>query len=249
MPHIRCHVCRHRPQPQLPPPPPAVLLREGWRENGKVKKRTNLSSWPMEKVETLRRLLKNEPLGDDAFDIVRSLPHVAAVLGTLKKLDRLIDPKPSRDQVLAMIVARILEPASKLARGLATAVSTLASMRRWTRRSSTAPSSWSVRRGSSGPWRRLEEGCLVLLTSVWMEGCPLAKRGHSRDGKKGKLQPAFCAIGTAVGGSVPRQHGGPRDGGITDHHAAGALLPGEGGGRPGDRGARGGEACGPGSAP
>ncbi|MCY4559460.1 MAG: transposase, partial [Chloroflexi bacterium] len=71
--------------------PPAVLLREGWRENGKIRKRTiaNLSSWPMEKVQTLRRLLKNEPLvgRDDAFDIVRSLPHghVAAVLGTLRK--------------------------------------------------------------------------------------------------------------------------------------------------------------------
>ena len=54
---------------------PAVLLREGWRENGKVKKRTiaNLSSWSPEKIETFRRLLKNEPLvgRDDAFDIVR----------------------------------------------------------------------------------------------------------------------------------------------------------------------------------
>ena len=91
----------------------------------------------MEKVETLRRLLKNEPLVGraDAFDLVRSLPHghVAAVPGTLKKLglDRRIDPKPSprRDPVLALITARILEPASKpaTARGLAkaTAASTL----------------------------------------------------------------------------------------------------------------------------
>ncbi len=190
--------------------PPAVLLREGWRENGKVKKRTiaNLSSWPMEKVETLRRLLKNEPLGDDAFDIVRSLPHVAGVLGTLKKLDRLIDPKPSRDQVLAMIVARILEPASKLAtaRGLAeaTAVSTLGEILDAEMDEDALYGAWLLERQErierSLAKRRLEEGCLVLydLTSVWMEGCPLAKRGHSRDGKKGKLQPAFCAIGTAV---------------------------------------------------
>ncbi len=195
--------------------PPAVLLREGWRENGKVKKRTiaNLSSWPMEKVETLRRFLKNEPLvgRDDAFDIVRSLPHghVAAVLGTLKKLglDRLIDPKPSpeRDQVLAMIVARILEPASKLAtaRGLAeaTAVSTLGEVldAEMDEDALYGAMDWLLERQErierSLAKRRLEEGCLVLydLTSAWMEGraCPLARRGHSRDGKKGKLQIEF----------------------------------------------------------
>ncbi len=195
--------------------PPAVLLREGWRENGKVRKRTvaNLSSWSMEKVETLRRLLKNEPLvgRDDAFDIVRSLPHghVAAVLETLKKLglDRLIDPRPSarRNQVLAMIVARILEPASKLAtaRGLAeaTAVSTLGEIldAELDEDDLYGAMDWllerqeRIERGLAK--RHLDEGCLVLydLTSVWMEGraCPLAKRGHSRDGKRGKLQIEF----------------------------------------------------------
>ena len=96
--------------------PPAILLREGWRENGKVRKRTlaNLSKWPKGKVDTLRRLLKDEPLvgRDDAFDIVRSVPHghVAAVLGTARtlRLDRLIDPAPSpeRARVLAMVAAR-----------------------------------------------------------------------------------------------------------------------------------------------
>ena len=113
--------------------PPAILLREGWRENGKVRKRTlaNLSKWPKGKIDTLRRLLKDEPLvgRDDAFDIVRSLPHghVAAVLGTLRtlRLDRLIDPahSPQRERVLAMVAARILDPGSKLAtaRGLAEA--------------------------------------------------------------------------------------------------------------------------------
>lgn len=195
--------------------PPAVLLREGWRENGKIRKRTvaNLSSWPMEKVETLRRLLKNEPLvgRDEAFDIVRSLPcgHVAAVLGTLRKLglDRLIDPKPSarRNQVLAMIAARILEPASKLAtaRGMAeaTAVSTLGEILdlELDEDDLYGAMDWllerqeRIERGLAA--RHLEEGSLVLydLTSVWMEGrsCPLARRGHSRDGKKGTLQIAF----------------------------------------------------------
>ena len=195
--------------------PPAVLLREGWRENGKIRKRTvaNLSSWPGEKVETLRRLLKNEPLvgRDDAFDIIRSLPHghVVAVLGTLRKLglDRLIDPKPSRrrNQVLAMIVARILEPASKLAtaRGLAeaTAVSTLGEILDPGEDEDDlyGAMDWlperqeRIERGLAK--RHLDEGCLVLydLTSVWMEGraCPLARRGHSRDGRRGKLQIEF----------------------------------------------------------
>ena len=113
--------------------PPAILVREGWREGGKVKKRTlaNLSKWPRTKVDTLRRLLKNEPLvgRGDAFDIVRSRPHghVAAALGTLRKLrlDRTIAgaDSPERRRAVALIVARILDPGSKLAtaRGLAEA--------------------------------------------------------------------------------------------------------------------------------
>ena len=111
---------------------PAVLLREGWREGGKVRKRTlaNLSKWPPALVEGLRVLLKGgtavSGLGD-AFDIVRSRPHghVAAVLGTLRdlRLDRTIAgaDSPERRRAVAMIVARILDPGSKLAaaRGLA----------------------------------------------------------------------------------------------------------------------------------
>lgn len=105
--------------------PPAVLLREGWREGGKVKKRTlaNLSSLPMEQVQLLRRVLKGEELipADEAFQILRSRPHghVAAVLGTMKKLElaELLSTRShrKRDLCLAMIVARILEPTSKLA--------------------------------------------------------------------------------------------------------------------------------------
>ena len=114
--------------------PPAILLREGWREGGKVKKRTlaNLSKWPPTLIEGLRVLLKGGAAVsrlDDAFDIVRSKPHghVAAVLGTLRKLrlDRTIAgaDSPERRRVLAMIVARVLDPGSKLAtaRGLAEA--------------------------------------------------------------------------------------------------------------------------------
>ena len=111
--------------------PPAVLLRESYREAGKVKNRTlaNLSAWPEAKVDALARVLKGQPPPaglDGAFEITRSLPHghVAAVLGTARQLglDELIDPVPSRhrDLVTAMAVAQVIAPDSKLAiaRGL-----------------------------------------------------------------------------------------------------------------------------------
>ena len=112
--------------------PPAILLRESYREAGKVKNRTlaNLSSWPEAKVEALSRVLKGQPPPtaglDGAFEITRSLPHghVAAVLGTARQLglEELIDPVPSRrrDLVTAMAVAQVIAPDSKLAiaRGL-----------------------------------------------------------------------------------------------------------------------------------
>ncbi len=106
--------------------PPAVLLRESYREGGKVKNRTlaNLSHWPEHKVETLRLALKGfVPVADlsSSFEISRSLPHghVAAVLGTLRRLglEELISPVPSkeRDTVTAMICAQVIAPDSKLA--------------------------------------------------------------------------------------------------------------------------------------
>src|SRR6516165_6991064 len=120
--------------------PPAVLLRESYREHGKVKVRTlaNLSRWPEHKVERLQRALKGLPPKTDladAFEIGRSLPHghVAAVLGSARQLgvEELIDPASSRrrDLVTAMLVTEVIEPGSKLAcaRGLRaeTATSTL----------------------------------------------------------------------------------------------------------------------------
>jgi hypothetical protein len=111
--------------------PPAVLLRESYRQGSKIHKRTlaNLSKLPDSVIDNLKVVLKGgaaiENLSE-SFSVVRSLPHghVAAVLGTLKKLDlhNLIAPDNSkkRSLVLAMIVARILDPRSKLAtaRGL-----------------------------------------------------------------------------------------------------------------------------------
>ena len=196
--------------------PPAVLLRESYREGGKVKSRTlaNLSQLPAPQIELMRRVLKGEDLvaPEDAFEIVRSRPHghVVAVLGTLRRLGlhRWLSKAPTRVRhvVEAMIVARILDPRSKLAtaRGLA---------------SETQFSSLGERLDLSDleidelyeamDWlltrqphvekalakRHLQDGTLVLydLTSSYFEGrtCPLAKRGHSRDRKKGTLQIVF----------------------------------------------------------
>ena len=117
--------------------PPAILLRESYREGGKVKNRTlaNLSHWPEHKVDTLARALKGLPPKlelAEAFEITRSLPHghVAAVLATAQRLGlaELIDPTPSRrrDLVMAMLIAAVIAPDSKLAtaRGLRTETAT-----------------------------------------------------------------------------------------------------------------------------
>ena len=105
--------------------PPAVLLREGWREGKRVRKRTlaNLSSLPMDQIELLRRVLRGEGLvpAEEAFQILRARPHghVAAVLGTMRKLGmaELLSSRSHRERtlVLAMIAARVIEPCSKLA--------------------------------------------------------------------------------------------------------------------------------------
>ena len=198
--------------------PPAILLRESFRLNGKVLNRTlaNISHWPPAKIDALRSVLKGAtsvgaPL-PQAFDIVRSRPHghVAAVLGTLHRLqlDRLIDKHSSRqlDLVVAMIVSRVLEPASKLATSRAlhpdTLSSTLSELLHLDAPSEDelyAAMDWLLpqqpRIEQALAKRHLAEGAMVLydLTSTYFEGrhCPLAKLGHSRDDKKGKLQVVF----------------------------------------------------------
>ncbi len=193
---------------------PAVLLREGWREGTKVRKRTlaNLSDWPEEKVKALAGVLKGTSVTagvDQGFDIVRSLPHghVAAVLGVLEKLklDRMLSRTrcKERDLCVAMIVSRVVSPGSKLAlaRGLAgeTADSTLSELLNVERNDEEdcyAAMDWLLERQPSIEGalakRHLADGSLVLydVTSTYFEGrsCPLAKRGHSRDGKRDKAQ-------------------------------------------------------------
>lgn len=197
--------------------PPALLLREGWREGKKVRKRTlaNLTKWPAGLVEGLRLLLRGGtavPKFDEAFEVVRSRPHghVAAVLGTLRRvaLERLIAPQPSpqRSLVVAMVVARILDPRSKLAtaRGLGeeTRWSTLGELLEASSADEEAlyaAMDWLVPRQpeieAKLAKRHLEEGALVLydVSSTYLEGhtCPLAHWGHSRDGKRDKLQIVF----------------------------------------------------------
>jgi hypothetical protein len=106
--------------------PPAILLRESYRDGGKVKKRTllNLSDWPRERIAGFKMLLKGGtviPQDQNSITIIRSLPHghVTAALGTARKigLDRLLGPDGNRcrDLILALVVNRILDPGSKLA--------------------------------------------------------------------------------------------------------------------------------------
>ena len=197
--------------------PPAVLLRESYRENGKVRKRTlcNLSDWPTAHVEGLRGVLKGGtviPAEQDAFTITRSLPHghVAAALGTARKigLDRLLGPGSDRcrDLVLALLIGRILEPTSKLAAARALSPATASSslgealgLGEVDDDELYAALDWLLKRQPAIETilakRHLRDGTLVLydVSSSYMEGrcCPLAKRGYSRDGKKGTLQIVY----------------------------------------------------------
>lgn len=186
--------------------PPAILLREGWREGKKTRKRTlaNLSHWPKHKIETLRKLLRDEVLisPDDLFETERTLPHghVEAVLGTIRKLglDAMISSKRcrERDLVVAMIAERLLHACSKLA-----------TTRMW--HTTTLAEELSVEDADEDDlydamdWllahqeqiekklaaRHLSDGAIVLydVSSSYYEGrkCPLAQFGHDRDGQKG----------------------------------------------------------------
>jgi len=186
--------------------PPAVLLRESVREGGKIRKRTlaNLSSWPTEQVTRLRHVLRGDPLVPpaEAVEVVRTRPHghVAAVLGTLRRLelDHLLDAQRSRPRALcvAMIVARLLAPCSKLATARGLDADTQCTSLGEVLEVSTAEADelyeamdWLRARQdrveAKLARRHLTEGALVLydVTSTYFEGrtCPLAQHGHSRD--------------------------------------------------------------------
>ena len=197
--------------------PPAILLRESYREGGKVKKRTllNLSDWSADRIAGFKMLLKGGtviPQDQQAITIIRSLPHghVAAALGTARKigLDRLLGPDGNRcrDLVLALIVSRLLEPGSKLAAARAlspdTASSSLGQQLGLGMVDEdevyTALDWLAVRQPAietALAKRHLAGGTLVLydVSSSYMEGrcCPLAQFGYNRDRKRGKLQIVY----------------------------------------------------------
>jgi len=204
---------------------PCILLRESYRHDGKVCKRTlaNLSKLPKDTLEAMRKLLRGATVLEDladSFEVIRSPPfgHVAAVLGSLRRIGLEVDLAPERceqrDLVVAMIVARILEPASKLAtaRGLDEG----ASLRCLPEELSLSAVSeddlyeamdWLYEQKDDIEQRlasrHLHEGSLVLydVTSTYFEGshCPLARRGYSRDGKSDKLQIVFGLLCNRAG--------------------------------------------------
>lgn len=189
--------------------PPAILLRESYREGGKVKTRTlaNLSKLPGEALSLLKRFLAGERFvsTEEAFECVHSWHHghVQAVRDAMKRLgfDRLISARacPQRDRIIALVAARILAPESKLATSRWWDTTTLPRMLALEGSDEDdlyAAMDWLLaqqdRIESTLAQRHLHDGALVLydLSSSYFEGttCSLAALGHNRDGKKGKLQ-------------------------------------------------------------
>lgn len=188
---------------------PAVLLRESYREGTRVRKRTlaNLSALSTEQVDAIRRVLKGEILVPvtELFEIVRSRHHghVQAVRDAMRQLgfDSLIGSRRSRerDLIVALVIARILEPASKLATTRWWHTTTLPELLGVTDADEDelyAALDWLMTRQphieKKLAARHLNKGGMVLydLSSSYFEGktCPLAARGYNRDGKRGKLQ-------------------------------------------------------------
>jgi hypothetical protein len=203
---------------------PAVLLRESYRDGDKVKNRTlkNLSDWPAERIQLLRAVLRGEPLvpAGEGLAIVRALPHghVSAALGTARRigLDRLLPRRPERQRklALALIVARLIDPAAKLATARAldatTAIHSLGAtlgLGAVTAKEVYAALDWL---GRAQPAiekalarRHLRNGTLVLydVTSSYLEGrcCELARRGYSRDGRPDRPQIVIGLLCAADG--------------------------------------------------
>src|SRR5450830_1441497 len=197
----------------------AHLLRRSYREDGKVKNETlgNISHLPPELIEIIRRSLKGEAfLGSaEALEVVRSLPHgdAAAVYAQARALGfpEILGPAcRERELALALIIARVLRPASKLESGRYLSDTSLGqdlAVSAGDPDALYAALDWlgarqdAIERRLAG--RHLAPGGLVLfdLSSSYLTGrhCPLAARGYSRDGKRGTLQITYGLITSAEG--------------------------------------------------
>jgi transposase len=199
---------------------PTYLLRESFREGDRVRKRTlaNLSALSDEQIAAIRRVLRGEALclAASVFEVLRSRPrgHVQAVGVAMRKLgvERLLAARASRERelVCAMIAARIVAPHTKLATTRWWHTTTLAEdfgVADANEDDLYAAMDWLLAHQdtiqSKLAARHLSEGGLVLydLSSSYFEGntCPLAKLGHSRDGRKGMLQVNYGLLTDARG--------------------------------------------------
>ncbi len=205
---------------------PTVLIRKAWREDGRLRKKTlaNLTQLPPHIVDGIRGLFEGGVAiarPEDVFTIRRSLPHghVAAVLGTLRSLGmvRILHRVPGRmrDLAVAAVVARVVDPASKLATARAldpetasTSLGAVLGLGPVTGNEMLDMLDWLLARQ---PWierslanRHLEGGNTLILydvSSSYLEGrkCPLAAFGHNRDGKRGKMQVTYGLLCAADG--------------------------------------------------
>jgi len=201
----------------------SVLVRQSYREGAKVKHRTlaSLTRLPAHVVEVVERALRGDVLlsSSEGLSIQRSWPHghVAAVLGAAGKLrlEAVLDPAPSRerDLVLAMVVARVIQPASKLATTRlwhTTSLAQTVGVETATEDDLYAALDWLVGQQEAIEQRlaqrHLRNGDSVLydLSSTYVEGehCELAKRGYSRDGRPGQPQIEFGLLTSASGEPV-----------------------------------------------
>ncbi|MDE3076879.1 MAG: IS1634 family transposase [Chloroflexota bacterium] len=201
----------------------SVLVRQSYRVGQQVKHRTlaSLTRLPAHVIEAVERAIRGEtlPASGAGLTILQSWPHghVAAALGTARQLglEAVLDPQPSRarDLVLAMVVARVLEPASKLATSQlwdTTSLGRTLGVEKADEDDLYAAMDWLVERQEAIEQRlaerHLQPGGIVLydLSSTYVEGehCELAKRGYSRDGKPGQPQIEFGLITNADGDPV-----------------------------------------------
>jgi hypothetical protein len=190
----------------------SVLVRRTYRDGGKVRHETlaNLSALPAEAAAAVEATLKGQRLvpAGQAITITRSVPHghVAAVHAMAARLGLpgLLGPAgPARDLALALIISRVAAPASKLSTlawwadvtlgadlGVADAsTDDIYAAMDWLAGQQDGIEAKLARR-HLGPEPNPARMALFDLSSSWLEGscCPLAARGYSRDGKKGKLQ-------------------------------------------------------------